>query len=211
MRLRTAFTLFAALCLSGSALAADAVAEWDSIEALPPPELKEVVLDPATTGLMVMDFGTQFCLPDQRPRCAASIPAVSRVIEAARAANITTVYIRSGAMQPEDFIDEIAPRPEDHYFQGIKEDKMIGNDTERVFREAGIDTLVLIGTQGSGSVLITAIGAALREFKVVVPVDTMPSATAYQEQFTIWEIANGRLFRDLSTLTRSDMLRFGEQ
>jgi nicotinamidase-related amidase len=135
---------------------------------------------------------------------------VKRVVDAARAAGIVTVYIRSGNMQPEDFIAEIAPRPEDHYFQGIKEDKMVGNDTERVFRDAGVDTLVLVGTQGSGSVLITAIGAALREFKVVVPVDTMPSATAYQEQFTVWEIANGRVFRDLSTMTRSDMIHFSD-
>jgi nicotinamidase-related amidase len=204
------FNVLALVCFcANSAFAADAVAEWNSIEALPPPELHTVTLDPATTGLMVMDFGTQFCLPDQRPRCAESIPAVKRVVDAARAANITMVYIRSGTMQPEDFIAEIAPGPGDHYFQGIKEDKMIGNDTEQVFRNAGVDTLVLVGTQGSGSVLITAIGAALRGFKVVVPVDTMPSATAYQEQFTIWEIANGRVFRDLSTLTRSDMLRFG--
>lgn len=210
MKSAAMFVLPLLLLTPGPALAADAVAEWDTIEALPPPELHEVTLDPATTGLMVMDFGTQFCLPDQRPRCAESIPAVKRVVDAAREAGIVTVYIRSGNMQPEDFIAAIAPRPEDHYFQGIKEDKMVGNDTERVFREAGVDTLVLVGTQGSGSVLITAIGAALREFKVVVPVDTMPSATAYQEQFTVWEIANGRVFRDLSTMTRSDMIHFSE-
>ena len=121
---------------------------------------------------------------------------------------MTIVFIRTQNMKPEDFISSIAPRPGEPYFVGTKEDKLIGTDAERLFREKGIDTLLLMGHQGNGSVMVTALGAAMRGFKVIVPVDTMPAATAYQEQFAIWEIANGPAFRGLSTLTRSSMLTF---
>jgi hypothetical protein len=190
------------------ALAADAVAEWDSIKALPPPELQRVTIDPAKVGVMVMDFGTN-CNAEVRPRCLWAVPNVAKVLEQARAKNMTIVFIRTQNMQPGDFVPAVAPRLGEPYFIGTKEDKLIGTDAEKTFRDKGIDTLLLMGHQGNGSVMVTALGAAMRGFKVIVPVDTMPAATAYQEQFAIWEIANGPAFRGLSTLTRSNMLTFG--
>jgi nicotinamidase-related amidase len=212
--MRKAYAMIsAALCAAGalafgSALAADAVAEWNSIKAEAPPELKPVTIDPAKTGLMVMDFNKANCNAQVRVRCHAQIANVQKVLNAARAKGMTIVFIRTQNMKPEDFVEAVAPKPGEPYMVGTKEDKLIGNDAERTFREKGIDTLLLMGHQANGSVMVTALGAAMRGFKVIAPVDTMSAATAYQEQFAIWEIANGPAFRGLSTLTRSDMLTF---
>ena len=66
----------------------------------------------------------------------------------------------------------------------------------------------MVGTQANGSVLFTTVGAAMRGFKVVVPIDTLPADTAYQEQLAIWEIANAPGIAGEATLTRTDMLKF---
>jgi nicotinamidase-related amidase len=194
--------------LAGSAFAADAVLEWNSIKAEAPPELKPVTIDAAKTGVMVMDFNKANCNAQMRVRCHAQIPKVQKVLNAARAKGMTIVFIRTQNMKPEDFVEAVAPRPGEPYLVGTKEDKLWANDAERIFREKGVDTLLLMGHQANGSVMVTALGAAMRGFKVIAPVDTMSAATAYQEQFAIWEIANGPAFRGLSTLTRSDMLSF---
>jgi nicotinamidase-related amidase len=193
---------------AGSGFAADAVAEWNSIQAEPPPELQPVTIDAAKTGVMVMDFGKGNCTEEIRPRCAWAVPNVKKVLDAARAKGMTIVFIRTRNMQPEDFVEAITPREGEPYLVGTKEDKLWETGAVEIFRDKGIDTLLLLGHQGNGSVMVTALGAAMREFKVIVPVDTMPAATAFQEQFAIWEIANGPAFRGLSTLTRSDLLSF---
>jgi nicotinamidase-related amidase len=199
-----AFSLLA----MGSPRAADAVAEWDTIKAPPAPKLNPVILQPPKVGVMVMDFNRANCNREQRVRCADSIPAVRRVLEAARAKNMTVVFIRTQNMKPEDFVGEVAPRAGEPYFVGTKEDKLMGTQVEQLFRDKGIDTILMMGHQANGSVMVTALGAAMRGFKVIVPVDTMSAATPYQEQFAIWEIENGPAFRGLSTLTRSDMIGF---
>jgi len=45
---------------------------------------------------------------------------------------------------------------------------------------------------------------------VIVPIDTMPAETAYQEQFAIWQIAIEGVFttENFSLLTRSDLVDF---
>ncbi len=190
---------------------ADAYREWNNIAVEPPPPLAEVIIDPATTGLMVMDMGEAACNEQQRIRCHWSVPAVKHVLDSAREAGMTIVFIRTRNMQPEDFVDAIAPLPGEPYFVGTKEDKLWDTGAVEVFREAGVDKLILMGHQANGSVMVTALGASFRDFKVIVPVDTMSAATAYQEQFAIWEIAYGPAFRNgVSTMTRSDMLIFPE-
>ena len=77
------WVLAASLAAATAAMAADAVAEWDSIKALPPPELKAVTIDPAKTGVMVMDFGLPNCSEAIRPRCVWAVPNVEKVLNAA--------------------------------------------------------------------------------------------------------------------------------
>ena len=186
--------------------AKDVVQQWNAVKAEAPPELTPVTIDVKKTGVVVMDFNQANC--PARPRCAAAIPKVQKLIASVRAKGVTIVFVRNTAMKPEDFVKDVAPKPGEPYIEAAKEDKFFGNDLEKILKDKGVDTVILVGTQANGSILASAFGAAFRGFKVIVPVDTMPAATAYQEQFTIWEIANGNTFRGVSTLTRSDMIKF---
>ncbi len=87
-------------------------------------------------------------------------------------------------------------------------DKFSGSDLEKMLKDKGIESVIIVGTSANSAVLYTAFGAVQRGFKPIVPIDGMPSDTAYQEQFTIWQIANGSQLNDHAVLTRTDLLKF---
>jgi nicotinamidase-related amidase len=89
-----------------------------------------------------------------------------------------------------------------------KFDKFHGNDLEALLRRHGVDTVIATGTSANGCLLFTVSGAVLRDFRVVVPIDGMPAATAYQEQFVAWEIANAPVIRGMAVLSRFDAISF---
>jgi nicotinamidase-related amidase len=90
-------------------------------------------------------------------------------------------------------------------------DKFHGNDLESFLRSHGIDTVIVTGTSANGCLLFTTSGAVLRGFRAIVPIDGMPAATPYQEQFVAWQIANGPGgFRKLAVLTKFDDISFSK-
>ena len=57
--------------------------------------------------------------------------------------------------------------------------------------------------------LYTASGAALRGYKVIVPVDGLSANDLYATQFTVWNLVHATpMFVKGVTLTRSDMIKF---
>jgi nicotinamidase-related amidase len=190
-----------------AAQAPDILQEWASIKAPPPPALKAVTLDPAKTALISMDFNQKNCIPAQRLRCAAVLPKVQKLIAEARAKGIMVVHTYTPNMEKSDIVKDVGPAPGELVLQ-VRGDKFLGNDLEKTLKAKGITTVLLVGTSANGAVMFTAIGASQRGFKAVVPIDTMPADTAYQEQLAIWEIANGPGVREDSTLTKTDMLKF---
>jgi nicotinamidase-related amidase len=192
---------------SGVASAQDILKEWDSIKAPPPPPIKAVTIDTKTTALVSMDFNAKGCTPQARARCAAIIPNAARLLQQARAKGMLVIHTATSNMKDDEFVKELAPAGDEKILRG-KGDKFVGSDLEKILRDKGITTVLLTGTAGHQAVLYTALGAVLRDFKAIVPIDTMPSEAAYMEQFTIWEIANGSQLKDNATLTRSDMVKF---
>ena len=90
-------------------------------------------------------------------------------------------------------------------------DKFINTDLEKMLKDKGIASVIVVGTLANGGVLHTASQAALRGFKVVVPVDGMSSPnmnTLYTEQYTAWHLANAPVFGGRVTLTKVDMIKF---
>jgi nicotinamidase-related amidase len=197
----------AAMALPARAQAPDILQEWDTIKAPPPPPIKPVTLDPAKTVLISMDFNQRNCISAQRSRCAFVLPRVKTLIAAARAKGMMVVHTYTPNMQKSDIVKDVAPVEGELVLQ-VRGDKFFGNELENILKAKGITTALLVGTSANGAVLFTAIGASQRGFKAVVPIDTMPADTAYQEQLAIWEIANGPGVREDSTLTKTDMLRF---
>ncbi len=208
MQLRqSALALAVAAAAFASPLAAQTVIdEWPSIKTPPPPALKPVKVEPATTALLVMDIVKQTCNAERRPRCVASLPKVQKLIADAKAKGVTLIYTLGPTGKPEDYLPGFGPTAGEPIVQaGV--DKFIGTDLEKRLKDKNITTVIAIGTAAHGAVLYTSSAATLRGFKAIVPVDGATS-DAYAEQVAVWLLANAPVVSGSVTLTRMDMIAY---
>jgi nicotinamidase-related amidase len=200
-----------AACLASPAGAGDIIADWNTAVAPPPPELKEVTVDPSTTALLFLDIMKQGC--SARPRCVASVPNMKRLYDQARAHNMVIWYSlvgSNGKATPDDVMDPgIKPREGEWYRQGGP-DKFMGSTLEPILKQAGIKTVIVCGNSFQGATVGTASGAAQRGYKVIVPVDCSAGEDAYHEQYAAFHLAKGGPVGVTSnvTMTRSTMIKF---
>jgi len=191
------------------ALAQTIIDEWASAKLPPAPELKPVKLEPGETALLVMDFTTQTCTRQRRPRCADSVPKVQKLVTAARAKGALIIYsVAVPGSVAADILPELKPAAGEQVLPPLGPDKFINSDLETTLKGKGIKTVVALGTQAQTSVLHTGGEAALRGFKVVVPVDGMSSDDLFPELYTAWHLANAARISNQVTLTRLDMTGF---
>ena len=87
-------------------------------------------------------------------------------------------------------------------------DKFINTDLEKILKDKGITSVIVVGTLANGGVFYTASEAALRGFNVAVPVDGMSAPNLYAEQYTAWHLANTPVFGGRMTLTKTDIIKF---
>jgi len=191
-------------CLPASAQTI--IDDWNNVKADPAPTLKPGAVDPKTTALLVMDLLKQSC-NDNRPRCLASIPKVKALIAAAQAKGVTVIWTLFPGPKPEDFLADVAP-PAGTRFVVAPADKFVGTDLEKMLRDKGLTTVMMVGTVAEGAVLYTASQASLRGFKVVVPVEGMSSGNLYGEQVAAWALAHAPTIAPNVTLTRMDMITY---
>jgi nicotinamidase-related amidase len=200
--------LVAAVAFAGvaaSAQAADIVEEWASVKAPPAPTLEPVTVDPSTTALLMLDFMNQNC--GKRPRCLATIPAMKKLLAAARAAKILVVYSVIAKTTPADVVKDLAPLANEPHVQSGP-NKFRNTDLEKILKDKGITTVIVTGTAANGAVLSTAIGATLRGFTVITPVDGLSSVEAYADLSTVYTFTTAPALVGKSTLTRSGMIKF---
>jgi nicotinamidase-related amidase len=189
-----------------SARAADIVSEWASVKAPPAPTLKPATLDPKTTALLLMDFLPKgYCA--EKPRCVASLPAMKKLLAAARASHATVIYSLAGNFTAADIEKDIAPQSGEPVVKSHA-DKFIHTDLEKILKDKGIKTVIVNGTAANGAVLYTGSHAALLGMNVVVPVDGLSSGDLYAEQLTVWQLEHGPGFGKNVTITRSDLIKF---
>jgi nicotinamidase-related amidase len=191
----------------GSAPAQTIIDEWTSVQVPPPPALKSVAIDTKTTALLLLDFNAQTCNPQRRPRCIASIPTVQGLLAAARAAGVPVAFTLGGGGKPPDIAKELTPNAGEPIFSsGV--DKFVNTDLEKFLKDKGITTVVVVGNAAHGAVLYTASGAAMRGFKVIIPVDGVSSDTAYSEQYVAWHLVNAPVISPAMTLTKIADVKF---
>jgi len=199
------------LALAGSASYADVISDWSTAVAPPPPELKEVTVDPSTTALLLLDIMKAGCTA--RPRCVAAMPNITRIHDAARSDNMVVWYSlvgMDGKATPDDVMDPaIKPRPGEWYRQPGP-DKFLGSTLEPTLKQAGIKTVIVCGNSFQGATVGTASGAAQRGYKVIVPVDCSAGESVYHEQYAAFHLAKGGPVGITSnvTLTRTTMVKF---
>lgn len=180
------------------------VDDWANIKVPPAPELKPVKINAKDTALLVLDVVKQICSP--RARCVASLPKMQGLLAAARDKGVLIVYSLAG--QPiTDVLPEVAARAEDPSVSSGP-DKFLNTDLDKILKDKGIKTVIAVGTAAEGAVLNTAAGAALRGYKVIIPVDGMSSTNPYAEQYTAWHLANAPRIGAQTTLTKFELIGF---
>jgi nicotinamidase-related amidase len=199
------------LALLGAPASADVISDWSTAVAPPPPELKDVTVDPSTTALLLLDIMKAGCTA--RPRCVAAMPNIKRLHDEARAHNMVVWYSLvglNGKATPDDVMDPaIKPRAGEWYRQSGP-DKFLGSTLEPTLRQAGIKTVIVCGNSFQGATVGTASGAAQRGYKVIVPVDCSVGEDVYHEQYAAFHLAKGGpiIVTSNITLTRSTMIKF---
>lgn len=190
-----------------SARAQTIIDQWNSVNVPPPPLLKQVTVDKSTTALLMLDFNEQTCNMQRRPRCIASIPKVKTLLAAARTSGLPVVFSLGGGGKLADIAKDLAPTANEPVVSsGL--DKFQGTDLEKILKEKGTKTVIVVGDAANGAVLYTASSAAVRGMKVIVPVDGISADTLYAEQYTVWHLVNAPVINPAVTLTTIDQVTF---
>ena len=199
----------AAVMVSSAVQAQGVLDDWASVKMPAAPALKPAAIDPKTTALMLFDFTTQTCSQERRPRCAASMPKMKKLLEDARARGMFVVYsVALPNTGEKDMMPEIAPRAGEPILPPLGPDKFLNSDFEKMLREKGVQTIILNGTAAQSTVLHTGGAAALRGFNVVVPIEGMASNDAFPELYTAYHLTTAARIDAKVTLTRVDMISY---
>jgi len=203
-----AFALAATIGLCTSNVhAADIISEWASVKAPAAPALKPVTVDTKETALLMLDFLHSNCNPEHGKRCMASFPIAKKLLDEARAKQVLVVYSAYGKNTEKDIWADVAPNGTEPFVVSFL-DKFLGTDLDKILKDKGIKTVIVVGSAANGAAFGTASSAAERGFTVIVPVDAISSDDLYAEQSAVWNMVNAPVIASKITLTRVDMVKF---
>jgi len=178
------------------------------------PDPVPVILHPGTTALLIFDIVDPICA--RQPKCKEQmVPAISSLLAQARKAGVTIAYgTRAPTMSK--WLLEVSPAPGDIKIESQAQDRFYNTDLDKALKAKGITTLILTGWKVSGSVTYTSVGATLRGYTVVVPIDASLDATDCEIAIGLFQIlhqhssnaANEPLKTGASTLSRTDLITF---
>lgn len=176
-----------------------------------------VNVDPKTTALLVLDITSVICTP--RPQCVSSVPKIADLLKRAREAKAFVAYSDT-ATAGSTILKEVEPQAGEPKVTG-RADKFLGTDLEKILKDKGIQTVVIVGSAAHGAVLYTSFGANVRGFTAVVAEDGIsvgPEPEAFGLAVAKWQLLrqpgftnadNKPLEKGRVTLSRSDLIGFG--
>lgn len=179
------------------------------IEIPEPTVASHVEVAPQTAALVIVDMQNDFVDPGGAlsvAAAAATVPAIARLRGFARAHEMLVVYTQDwhGDDDPEfaiwgrhavagtwgaEIVPQLAPGPRDLVVRKLRYDAFYDTPLEHELRHRGIDTLVVTGTVSNICVLHTAGSAALRWFRVIVPVDAISALTEFDQRAALRQIS----------------------
>ena len=172
------------------------------------------LLNPATTALLVLDYVEPIC--NAQPKCKGGmLPAMTPFMARARKAGVVVGY-GTREQNMSKWLPEVAPAPGDIKIVNTAQDRFYNTDLDKALKAKGITTIIMVGWKVSGSVAYTSVGATVRDYTVVIPVDTTAAATDYEPTIGFYQIlnqGNGNLANEplkpkAPTLSRTDMITF---
>ncbi|RLG03910.1 MAG: cysteine hydrolase [Thaumarchaeota archaeon] len=188
-------------------------------------KIEEARVDPSSAALLIIDVQNDFANPSGKLYARGAekvIPPIKKLASAARRSGATVIYTQDWHIRgdPEfeiwgehtlagtwgaEIVDELKPEEADVIVRKPSYDAFYSTSLDHVLRSRKITTLILTGLLGNICVHCTAIGAAMRGYRLIVPVDAV---------FTIHEFDHVASLRFMNVilkaeLTTSDKLSFG--
>ncbi|NHJ04263.1 MAG: isochorismatase family protein [Candidatus Heimdallarchaeota archaeon] len=182
------------------------IEEWFNVETPPPPEIKEVIINPDFTALLILDIQMNNCNEERRPRCVESVPKIKGLLDLARLKKMFIVYALTNSATKENIRSEVQPIATEPIVQsGV--DKFYKTNLEELLEKKGIKQVIIVGTSAHGAVLNTATGAAARQLEIIIPIDCLSASHPYAEQYTIWHLVNSPGTRRNVILTKAELIK----
>ena len=184
----------------------------------------EVCIDPARTALLVIDMQNDFVKKGGSllvPEAEATVPAIRRLLELARASRMRVVYSqdthRRGDPEwdvwPEhcregtwgwEIVAELAPAVDDTVLRTMRHDAFYGTPLDHLLRLWDIATLVICVAVANIGVQYTAGSAAVRSYAVVIPRDAISAL----EPFDLEAFLRQTVFVFAGRVTTAEGVRF---
>jgi nicotinamidase-related amidase len=210
IRVRQLLPLAVLLSLAAGAPAPAAaqsiVDDWASAQAPPAPTLQPVTVDPKTTALLMLDFLKENCAPN--PRCMATLPAVQKLLAAARAAHALVVYTNfPGTKIATDTLAPVKPLGHEPTVTAFL-DKFTGTSLDKILKAKHIKSVIVVGSAANGAVMYTGTAAFFHHYQTIVPVDGLSGASAYIDQYSVFNFIAAPVMAGHVVLTRTDMIKF---
>ncbi|HEV2282675.1 MAG TPA: isochorismatase family cysteine hydrolase [bacterium] len=164
---------------------------------------------PETAALVIVDMQNDFVDPGGAlsvAAAAATVPAIVRLRDFARAHDMLVVYTQDWHHDDDPefaiwgrhavagtwgaaIVPQLAPAPRDLVVRKLRYDAFYDTPLEHELRRRGVDTLVVTGTVSNICVLHTAGSAALRWFRLIVPVDAISALTEFDQRAALRQIS----------------------
>ncbi len=174
------------------------------------PVVESVELPARETAVIVVDMQNDFVKPEGKlfvPTAPATIEPIRRLLEKARAAGVRVFYTQDTHWEgdPEfkiwgehvlygtwgwQIVDELKPdEKRDIVVRKTRYDGFYGTPLDDLLRVYGIKNTVIVGTVANICVLHTAASAALRWYKVVVPMDGISALNDFDYHAALRQIS----------------------
>ncbi len=178
------------------------------------PDPVRVTLNPRTTALLVLDYVEEICR--SQPKCKNQmLPAMTPFMERVRKAGMAVAY-GTREQNMAHWLPEVAPAAGDIKIVNTAQDRFYNTDLDKQLKAKGINTIIMVGWKISGSLTYSSVGATIRDYTVVIPVDTTAAASDYEQTIGFYQVlnqgngnlANVPLKPKAPTLTRTDLITF---
>ena len=192
-----------------------------------PEELKAVKIsvDPRKTAVIVIDMQNDFIEEKGKlyvPRSEKLIKPIKSILDKAREAGATIIYTQDWHHEddPEfevwgehaladswgaEIVEELKPKEGEFVVRKPSYDAFYGTPLEHILRYRGLENLILTGVLANICVLHTAGSAAMRGYRLIIPVDCILALNEFDYALSLRQMS----FIYKAKLTRSDMMKFG--
>ena len=185
----------------------------------------KVSVDPRKTAVMVIDMQNDFIEEKGKlhvPRSEKLIKPIKSILDKAREAGATIIYTQDWHHDddPEfevwgehaladswgaEIVEELKPKEGEFVVKKPSYDAFYGTPLEHILRYRGLENLILTGVLANICVLHTAGSAAMRGYRLIIPVDCILALNEFDYALSLRQMS----FIYKAKLTRSDMMKFG--